>query len=84
MSYYEKYLKYKKKYLNLKGGQVIELSIPAVHADDFRELIKSNIKLYDYGHVKGRFEDCEHRSFHAIAINNVDAKIRISPEILFF
>jgi len=47
MSYYEKYLKYKKKYLNLKGGQVFELSIPAVHADDFRELIKSNIKLYD-------------------------------------
>jgi hypothetical protein len=55
MSYYEKYLKYKKKYLNLKGGQVFELSIPAVHADDFRELIKSNIELYSmppYDHVE--------------------------------
>jgi len=44
---------------------------------------RSKIMLYDYGHVKGRFEDCEHRSFHAIAITKSDAKIRISPEILF-
>jgi hypothetical protein len=44
---------------------------------------RSNIMLYDYGHVKGRFEDCEHRSFHALAITNSDAKIRISPEVLF-
>jgi hypothetical protein len=44
---------------------------------------RSNIMLYDYGNVKGRFEDCEHRSFHARAITKSDAKIRISPEILF-
>jgi len=44
---------------------------------------RSNIMLHDYGHVKGKYEDCEHRSFHAIAITKSDAKIRISPEVLF-
>jgi hypothetical protein len=33
--------------------------------------------------VNGRFEDCEHRSFHMQAINKNGARIRISPEILF-
>ena len=44
---------------------------------------RSNIILHDYGHIKGKYEDCEHRSFHAIAITKTDAKIRISPEVLF-
>jgi hypothetical protein len=44
---------------------------------------KSNIVLRDYGHVKGKYEDCEHRTFHAMAISNSNAKIRISPEVLF-
>jgi len=38
----------------------------------------------DYGHIKGRFEDCEHRSFHQMARINSKAKIMISPEILFY
>jgi hypothetical protein len=37
----------------------------------------------DYGHVKGRYEDCEHRSFHVEAIHKNNAKIMISPEIIF-
>jgi len=37
----------------------------------------------DYTCVKGRFEDCEHRSFHVQAINKNNAKIMISPEIIF-
>ena len=45
---------------------------------------RSNILLYDYGNVNGKHEDCEHRSFHAIAISQVNAKIRISPEVLFY
>ena len=44
---------------------------------------KSNIVFPDYGHVKARFEDCEHRAFHIQAINNDNAKIMISPERLF-
>ena len=38
----------------------------------------------DYGHIKGRYEDCEHRSFHQMARQNSRARIMISPEILFF
>ena len=37
----------------------------------------------DYGHVKGKYEDCEHRAFHIDAINRNNAKIMISNEILF-
>jgi hypothetical protein len=37
----------------------------------------------DYGHVKGRYEDCEHRAFHQMARNNSGAKIMISPDVLF-
>ena len=37
----------------------------------------------DYGHIKGRFEDCEHRAFHQMARLNSGAKIMISPEVLF-
>jgi hypothetical protein len=57
--------------------------VPAKFIQKHSEIAKSNIVLYDYGHIKGKYEDCEHRSFHAMAINQSDAKIRISPEILF-
>jgi hypothetical protein len=32
---------------------------------------------------KKRYDDCEHRAFHLEAINKNNARIRISPEILF-
>jgi hypothetical protein len=38
----------------------------------------------DYGHVKGRFEDCEHRAFHQMARINSRARIMISNDILFY
>jgi hypothetical protein len=38
----------------------------------------------DYGHIKGRYEDCEHRSFHQMARKNSQAKIRICKGILFY
>jgi len=38
----------------------------------------------DYGHIKGKFEDCEHRSFHQMSRIKSNAKIMISPEILFY
>lgn len=56
-----------------------------------KEYIQSHLKaqkskgiLYkDYGHIKGRYEDCEHRSFHQQARMNSGARIMISPEIIF-
>lgn len=37
----------------------------------------------DYGHIKGRYEDCEHRAFHQMARKRSGARIMISPEVLF-
>jgi hypothetical protein len=46
---------------------------------------KSRKVVYmDYGHIKGRYEDCEHRAFHQMARQNSGARIMISPEVLFF
>jgi hypothetical protein len=42
-----------------------------------------NIVYRDYGHIKGRFEDCEHRAFHQMARKRSGARIMISPEVLF-
>lgn len=46
---------------------------------------KSRTIIYrDYGHIKGQFEDCEHRSFHQMARLNSGARIMISPEVIFY
>jgi hypothetical protein len=37
----------------------------------------------NYGHIKGKYEDCEHRSFHQMARTRSRARIMISPEIIF-
>lgn len=45
--------------------------------------LADDLVFLDYGHVKGTHEDCEHRPFHMLAIKRHDARIRISPEVLF-
>ena len=47
-------------------------------------LLKYNEKISGPVYLKGKagLVDCEHRSFHLMAINN-GARIRIAPEILF-
>ena len=47
-------------------------------------MTKSNIIYKKYETLDGRYEDCEHRVFHILAIKTADAKIRISPKILFY
>jgi len=42
-----------------------------------------NLVYKDYGHIKGRFEDCEHRAFHQMARKKSGARIMISPDVLF-
>jgi hypothetical protein len=37
----------------------------------------------NYGHIKGKYEDCEHRAFHQMARTRSRARIMISPEIIF-
>ena len=57
--------------------------MPSKLIKEHAKVARSNIKLHDFGHVNGKYEDCEHRSFHASAIRKMNAKIRISPEVLF-
>ena len=49
-----------------------------------KELIQQNIQLCGPMYFKGKatMVDCEHRSFHLMAVNN-GARIRIAPEIIF-
>lgn len=39
---------------------------------------------HNYGHVDGKYEDCEHRAFHYLAIQNNQARIRISSDVIFY
>jgi hypothetical protein len=65
-------------------GRVRSDLFPKEYIEAHKKAQKSRTLIYrDYGHIKGKYEDCEHRSFHAIAITKTDAKIRISPEVLF-
>ena len=57
--------------------------IPSSHIKAHAKAANSNLVFPDYGHIKAQFEDCEHRSFHAQAINKDNAKIRISNEVIF-
>jgi hypothetical protein len=47
------------------------------------KVAKSHFMIKNYGHINGKYEDCEHRAFHAMAITKTNSKIKISPEILF-
>lgn len=47
-------------------------------------ITQSPIIFKKYITVDGRFEDCEHRAFHMQAVFKNNAKIRISPEVLFY
>jgi hypothetical protein len=57
--------------------------IPKHYILKHMEITDSPIIFKEYGVVNGYYEDCEHRAFHLLAINNNNAKIRISPEIIF-
>lgn len=55
-------------------------SLLQIHANAQKS---KGIVFRDYGNIKGKYEDCEHRAFHQMARINSNAKIMISPEILF-
>lgn len=50
-----------------------------------KHLLEENEKIAGPIYLKGKatLVDCEHRSFHLMAINNNNARIRIAPEIIF-
>ena len=50
-----------------------------------KHIIEKNIQLCGTMYLKGKgaIVDCEHRSFHLMAVNN-GARIRIAPEVIFY
>jgi hypothetical protein len=65
-------------------GRVRSDIFPKEYIDAHKKAQKSRTLVYrDYGHIKGRYEDCEHRAFHQMARNRSNARIMISPEVLF-
>jgi hypothetical protein len=48
-----------------------------------KKIMHSELVYKKYTTVDGRFEDCEHRMFHMNAVLKDDARIRISPKVLF-
>jgi len=72
------------KFLNcFYDGRVNINLIPSNYMLEHMKAANSGIIYKNYGHVKGRYEDCEHRAFHVEAINKNNAKIMIAPEVIF-
>jgi hypothetical protein len=65
------------KFLNCHYHGGLNLSLIPQH------LIKENMAIFNEKFNYNKVEDCEHRSFHLMAINKNQARIRISPEIIF-
>jgi hypothetical protein len=72
------------KFLNTSYDGRIRIDlIPKHYIKAHMKASKSKIIFHDYGHVKGAYEDCEHRAFHVQAINNDNARIMITNDVLF-
>jgi len=73
------------KFMNTSyDGRVRIDLIPKEYITAHMKAANSPIIFHDYGHVKGQYEDCEHRAFHVQAIKNDNAKIMISKDVLFY
>jgi hypothetical protein len=73
------------KFLNTQYDGRVRLDLlPKKYLEYHMIAAKSGIIFKDYGHIKGKFEDCEHRAFHIKAINKDNAKIMITKDVLFF
>lgn len=72
------------KFLNTSYDGRIRIDLlPKHYIDAHMKAANSNMIFHDYGNVKGKYEDCEHRAFHIQAINNDNARIMITNEVLF-
>jgi len=73
------------KFLNTYYDGRIRLDIiPKNNLNAHKNITGSNLVFKKYITVDGRYEDCEHRTFHILATKNSGAKIMISPKILFY
>jgi hypothetical protein len=72
------------KFLNTYyDGRVRSDLIPKRNMNAHMRATNSKLVYKKYETVDGRYEDCEHRSFHIQARQKSGARIMISPEIIF-
>jgi hypothetical protein len=72
------------KFLNCYYDGQIRMDLIPNKLIQIHSLIAQSPLIYKkYITVDGRYEDCEHRAFHMQALFKKNAKIRISPEVLF-
>ena len=72
------------KFLNCHYDGTLRLDLlSAEYMSLALDKIKNRFKFQPPGTERSQVEDCEHRSFHLMAINKNEARIRIAPEILF-
>jgi hypothetical protein len=78
------------KFLNTYYDGRVRLDIiPNINLEAHKKITKSKLVYKQYFkpngkiNVDGRYEDCEHRAFHIQARQKSNARILISPEILF-
>jgi hypothetical protein len=72
------------KFLNCHYDGTLRLDLlSAEYVSLTLDKIKKKFNFCPPGSERSRVEDCEHRSFHLMAINNNGARIRIAPELLF-
>lgn len=72
------------KFLNCSYNGKVNLNLlPKRYMETHMAAAQSPIIFKDYGHVKGEYEDCEHRAFHVEAKYKNGARIMISPEVVF-
>lgn len=72
------------KFLNTYYDGRIRLDLlPKTFINENSRVTRSKVIYKKFDNVDGRYEDCEHRPFHLQAIINSDAKIMISPEVIF-
>ena len=72
------------KFLNTYYDGRIRLDLlPTKFINEQSKITNSKVIYAKYDIVNGHYEDCEHRSFHLMAIKNSNARILISPEIIF-
>lgn len=72
------------KFLNTYYDGKIRLElIPKHYILAHSKAANSDLIFHDYGHIKGKYEDCEHRAFHIQALINDDARIMITKDVLF-
>ena len=66
-------------------GRVRADLFPKEYIEAHKKAQKSRTLVYrDYGHIKGKYEDCEHRAFNQMARKRSGARIMISPEAMFY